>query len=549
MKRNLLFLFLIFLICISNNRIYAWSTDTVFVQETGVPILIDRIDNELFHIRINASNSKTLDNIHLTLGPEIKLDEIAAIKLYYGGTECIQKKDKNLFASTDYVSAYTPGKTRIADPSYSILNSIKNNITTREIILQAQQKLFPGINYFWVSLQMKPTTSLLAKVTATIKEASVDGQKVPIKLVNTQQIHRMGIGVRHAGDDNVAAYRIPGIITSNKGTLLAVYDVRHNNSADLQEYIEIGLSRSEDHGQTWEQMRIPLSFGEYGGLPKAQNGVGDPAILVDEQTGTIWIMAAWTHGMGNARAWNNSQQGLDITHTAQLVLTKSDDDGKTWSQPINITQQVKNPQWFFLLQGPGRGISMENGTLVFAGQFIGADRIPCACIIYSTDHGKTWNISQPARSNTTESQVAEINPGVLMLNMRDNRGGSRAVAITNDLGNSWQEHPSSRKALAEPVCMASLIHVPAHKNILNKDILLFSNPNDTQQRKHMTIKASLDKGLSWSANNELLLDEGHSWGYSCLTLIDEETVGILYESSTAHIAFQAVKLTDIIKEQ
>lgn len=549
MKRNLLFLFLIFLICISNNRIYAWSTDTVFVQETGVPILIDRIDNELFHIRINASNSKTLDNIHLTLGPEIKLDEIAAIKLYYGGTECIQKKDKNLFASTNYVSAYTPGKTRIADPSYSILNSIKNNITTREIILQAQQKLFPGINYFWVSLQMKPTTSLLAKVTATIKEASVDGQKVPIKLVNTQQIHRMGIGVRHAGDDNVAAYRIPGIITSNKGTLLAVYDVRHNNSADLQEYIEIGLSRSEDHGQTWEQMRIPLSFGEYGGLPKAQNGVGDPAILVDEQTGTIWIMAAWTHGMGNARAWNNSQQGLDITHTAQLVLTKSDDDGKTWSQPINITQQVKNPQWFFLLQGPGKGISMENGTLVFAGQFIGADRIPCACIIYSIDHGKTWNISQPARSNTTESQVAEINPGVLMLNMRDNRGGSRAVAITNDLGNSWQEHPSSRKALAEPVCMASLIHVPAHKNILNKDILLFSNPNDTQQRKHMTIKASLDKGLSWSANNELLLDEGHSWGYSCLTLIDEETVGILYESSTAHIAFQAVKLTDIIKEQ
>lgn len=125
MKRNLLFLFLIFLICISNNRIYAWSTDTVFVRETGVPILIDRIDNELFHIRINASNSKTLDNIHLTLGPEIKLDEIAAIKLYYGGTECIQKKDKNLFASTDYVSAYTPGKTRIADPSYSILNSIK----------------------------------------------------------------------------------------------------------------------------------------------------------------------------------------------------------------------------------------------------------------------------------------------------------------------------------------------------------------------------------------------------------------------------------------
>ncbi len=548
MKRNLLFLSLSMLVCLAGNQV-ALSADTIFVRETNIPILIDRTDNELFHIRINASQNKMLDDIHLALAPEVDLNEIGTIKLYYGGTECIQKKDKNLFAPTSYVSAFTPGKTRKADPSYSILKFTANNITTREIVLQAKQKLLPGINYFWISLQMKPTTSLLTKVTATIKDVSVDGQKAPLKLINVQQSHRMGIGVRHAGDDNVAAYRIPGIVTSNKGTLLAVYDVRHNSSADLQEYIEIGLSRSENHGQTWEQMRIPLSFGEYGGLPRAQNGVGDPAILVDEQTGTIWVMAAWTHGMGNARAWNNSQQGLDITQTAQLVLVKSDDDGKTWSQPINITQQVKNPQWFFLLQGPGRGISMQNGTLVFAGQFIGADRIPCACIIYSTDHGKTWNISQPARSNTTESQVAEIEPGVLMLNMRDNRGGSRAVATTDNLGNTWLEHPSSRKALVEPVCMASLIHVPAHKNTLNKDILLFSNPNDSKQRKHMTIKASLDKGLSWSTGNELLLDEGHSWGYSCLTLIDKETVGILYESSTAHITFQAVKLTDIVKEQ
>ena len=180
----------------------------------------------------------------------------------------------------------------------------------------------------------------------------------------------MGVGVRHAGDDGVAAYRIPGLATSNKGTLLGVYDVRHNNSADLQEYVEIGLSRSTDGGQTWEKMRIPMSFGEHEGLPKAQNGVGDPAILVDRKTGTIWIIAAWTHGMGNGRAWWNSQPGMDMHHTAQLMLVKSDDDGKTWSEPINITEQVKDPSWYFLLQGPGRGISMDDGTLVFASQYI-----------------------------------------------------------------------------------------------------------------------------------------------------------------------------------
>ena len=152
-----------------------------------------------------------------------------------------------------------------------------------------------------------------------------------------------------------------------------------------------------------------------------------------------------------------------------------------------------------------------------------------------------------ARTNTTEAQVVETEPGVLMLNMRDNRGGSRAVAITKDLGKTWTEHPSSRKALQEPVCMASLIHVEAKDNILDKDILLFSNPNTTRGRNHITIKASLDGGLTWLPEHQLMLDEGEGWGYSCLTMIDRETIGILYESSAAHMTFQAVKLKDLIR--
>ena len=191
---------------------------------------------------------------------------------------------------------------------------------------------------------------------------------------------------------------------------------------------------------------------------------------------------------------------------------------------------------------------MEDGTLVFAAQFIDSERVPHACIIYSKDHGKSWHISAPARTNTTEAQVAEIAPGTLMLNMRDNRGGSRAVALTADMGKTWKVHASSRKALPEPVCMASLLRVKAADNVLNEDILLFSNPNDTTVRKNMTIKASLDGGETWPTENQLLLDAEPGWGYSCLTMIDRETVGILYESSVAHIVFQAIKLKDIIKK-
>ena len=123
--------------------------------------------------------------------------------------------------------------------------------------------------------------------------------------------------------------------------------------------------------------------------------------------------------------------------------------------------------------------------------------------MYSKDGGNTWKINNHARTNTTEAQVAEIEPGVLMLNMRDNRGGSRAVSVTRDLGKTWTEHASSRKALQEPVCMASLIHVKAEHNILKKDLLLFSNPNTNKGRHHITIKASLDGGLTWPNEHQV----------------------------------------------
>lgn len=534
------------LLFLSPLQMSAQKQDTVAVRETRIPVLIERQDNELFNLRIDATQSQVLNDVKLSFGKEVNLNEIEAVKLYYGGTESSERKGKTYFAPVDYIPSNTPGKTLAANPSYSILKA-EVKAPKRDVVLKVDQKLYPGVNYFWVSLQMKPTASVLAKVSVEMTGVTMDNRTAPVKVVRKADTHYMGVGVRHAGDDGVAAYRIPGLATSNKGTLLGVYDVRHNNSADLQEYVEIGLSRSTDGGQTWEKMRIPMSFGEHEGLPKAQNGVGDPAILVDRKTGTIWIIAAWTHGMGNGRAWWNSQPGMDMHHTAQLMLVKSDDDGKTWSEPINITEQVKDPSWYFLLQGPGRGISMDDGTLVFASQYIGSDRIPNAGIIYSKDHGKTWHISSLARTNTTESQVAEIEPGVLMLNMRDNRGGSRAVSTTTDMGKTWKEHVSSRTSLQEPVCMGSLISVKAKDNVLGKDILLFSNPNDTKNRHSITIKASLDGGVTWLPENQLLLDAGWGWGYSCLTMIDKETVGILYESSVAHMTFQAIKLKDIIK--
>ncbi len=533
------------LCCLLLCGVRSFAADTVYVKYVDVPLLLDRRDNVLCLLRVTGERA-VFDGITVLFDEGTPMDAVRSVKLYYGGTEAPQYAEKTRFAPQTYIPFNIAGKTREAHPAYSVLQSERKR-PGRRVELTSSQRLFPGVNYFWVSVEMNPKASLQTRVGAKIESARVDDASLVVTDYNRPVLRRVGVGVRQAGDDGVAAFRIPGLVTTKKGTLLAVYDVRHNSSTDLQEYVNVGLSRSTDGGRTWEKMRFPLAFGQAGGLPLSQNGVGDPAILVDETTGTVWVMAAWTHGMGNGRAWWNSMPGMVPEKTAQLVLTRSDDDGKSWSEPINITEQVKDSTWYFLLQGPGRGITMRDGTLVFASQFIDSTRIPNAGIVYSADHGKTWHIGSPARSNTTESQVAEIRPGVLMLNMRDNRGGSRAVAVTEDMGRTWTEHPSSRSALQEPVCMGSLLHVRAEENVLNRDILLFSNPNTTEGRNHITIKASLDDGLTWPETCQVLLDEEEGWGYSCLTLVDSETVGILYESSVAQMTFQTVKLTDIVK--
>jgi sialidase-1 len=520
------------------------AQDTLFVNNPQIPILLDRQDNILLEMRVDAKKGDVMSDIEISIDKN-QIKDIKSLKLYYGGTEAATRKGTH-YRPVDYVSSHDRVNPRVANKSYSVLQSVSS--AKSDVKLSSKQPLVAGPNYFWVSIEMSDKANTLSKVDAKIKKAIINDKKAVVEMKEQGVTRRVGLGVRQAGDDGSASFRIPGMVTTNKGTLLGVYDVRYNSSVDLQEMVDIGLSRSTDGGNSWEPMRIAMTFGQTDGMPHAQNGVGDPSILVDEINNNIWVVAAWTHGMGNGRSWWNSMPGMGRDSTAQLMLVKSMDDGKTWSAPINITEQVKDPSWYFLLQGPGRGITMKDGTLVFPIQYIDSTRVPNAGIMYSKDHGETWTIHNHARTNTTEAQVAEIEPGVLMLNMRDNRGGSRAVSITTDLGKTWTEHSSNRSALQESVCMASLIHVDAKDNALGKDLLLFSNPNTTKGRNHITIKASLDGGKTWKETNQLLLDEEEGWGYSCLSMIDKETVGIFYESSVAHMTFQAIKLTDIVKD-
>lgn len=413
--------------------------------------------------------------------------------------------------------------------------------------LNIDKTLTEGMHRFSISVIPKAEASLLEKVSVEIPEVTLGSRRYrPQPVQGTPTPLRLATRLRHYGDDGVHSFRIPGLVTTTQGTLLAVYDVRRENSSDLQGDIDVGMSRSTDGGQSWEPMKIIMDMEEWGDKPNRENGIGDPAVLVDPNTHTIWVMALWAHGKPGKMLWNSSEAGMDPSETGQLMLAKSEDDGLSWSEPLNITSQVKDPSWKLMFNGPGKGIAMRDGTLVFAGQYKDEHDIPHSTLIYSQDQGKTWKIGTGAKSNTTEAQVVELNNGHLMLNMRDNRGDFRSVATTSDLGQTWTEHPSSRSALIEPVCMGSLITYPENRIEDDAPLLFFSNPAATDGRYNITIKSSKDQGMTWPNAHQVLLDSQQGWGYTCLTVIDKDHLGILYESSQANMTFQIIEINEIV---
>ena len=503
--------------------------DSIYIGQAITPVLRGKLNNPVLQVKVRASGHfEPISVNQLEIGPGRTDDplEIRQVRVFFTGPS-------DRFSEQQQFG----GDQKLGE----------------SVLFNGSQELAHGINYFWVSYELESGAELSHTVDASCKSLMFDNNlEIKPRDESTPITKRIGHALRQHDEDGVDTYRIPGLATTNNGTLIAVYDIRRNSAVDLQADVDVGMNRSSDGGNTWEPMKVIMDMGEYGGLPNDQNGIGDPAILVDRQTNTIWVAAVWAHGHPGERNWWASKPGLEPEETSQFVLVRSEDDGVTWSDPINITKQIKDPKWHLLLQGPGKGITLTDGTLVFPAQFKDENQMPHSTIIFSKDRGANWKIGTGAKSNTTEAQVVELADGSLMLNMRDNRGsdegrrngtGARSVAITKDLGKTWIEHPTSRKALPEPVCMASLIR---HKSG-EKYMLLFSNPANQFIRKDMTLKLSTDEGTSWPSNYFLLLDEGRGRGYSCLTIIDPNTVGILYEGSQADMVFQKIDLKEVLK--
>ncbi|MGH9630615.1 MAG: sialidase family protein [Bryobacteraceae bacterium] len=317
------------------------------------------------------------------------------------------------------------------------------------------------------------------------------------------------VDVFTSGQDGYHTYRIPAIVQTRKGTLLAFCEGRKSGQGDAGN-IDLLLKRSTDRGRTWSQIILIADFGS--------DTVGNPAPVVDRRTGTIWLLH--TSNPGDVP---EKQIEAGLTGPTRTVwVTHSKDDGLTWAKSVDITASVKKPEWTWYATGPVNGIQLRSGRMVIPSDHNRGDATErYSHVIYSDDSGKTWKLGGSAGPHCNESTIVELRDGSLMLNMRSYHGKNRrAVSISKDGGLTFSE-PVLDDALIEPVCQASLLRVGEGKS----SVLLFANPAGTK-RVNMTVRLSRDDGKTWIHSKSL--HPGPS-AYSNLIAITPKLIGLLYE--------------------
>lgn len=311
-----------------------------------------------------------------------------------------------------------------------------------------------------------------------------------------------------AGQNGYHTYRIPSLIVAKDGTLLAFCEGRKKGRSDTGD-IDLLLRRSSDGGKSWTKTQVVWD--------DADNTCGNPCPVIDRKTGTIALVL--THNLGS-----DTQAMIETGNSKgsrTVWICRSEDDGLTWNKPIEITKDLKKPNWTWYATGPGVGIQLKSGRLVVpCDHYLAGSRAQYAHVILSDDAGKTWKLGGIVGPKCNESQIIELDDGSLMFNIRSYRDTNRRlVAISKDGGETFSE-PIEDKTLIEPVCQASMVRYFGVKGGV-----LFSNPASTKREK-MTVRLSRDQGKTWPHGKTLHAGPA---AYSCLAALKDGSIACLYE--------------------
>jgi sialate O-acetylesterase len=370
----------------------------------------------------------------------------------------------------------------------------------------------------------------------------VEGQikgKGPLKVEGQQPPGAVFV----AGEEGYRSFRIPAIIQSGNGDLLAFGEGRVNGSADFGN-VKIVLKRSRDQGRTWGALQVVASNDSL------QAGNAAPVL---DRTDPAWpggrlflFYCTGNKPEGEVRKGNGSRE---------IWYKTSVDDGLTWSAAVNITAMVRRPGWRSYANTPGHAIQFLHGKyrgrLYVAANHSAGDPQPHfkdyrADGYYTDDHGKTFHLSDDvAIPSGNECMAAELSGDRLMLNIRNQSGQprERIVAVSSDGGSTWDTAYFDQN-LPDPVCQGSILTVGERKG---RAVIAFCNDADTARRDNLTLRLSFDEGKTWTIND--VVDKAPAGrnprdytAYSDLVQLSRKRIGVLYEKDNyKEIFFTTVK--------
>ena len=318
------------------------------------------------------------------------------------------------------------------------------------------------------------------------------------------------------GDYDSQYWRIPALVTAADNSLVAVVDKRGSSLVDLPNTISIMSRRSTDNGKNWSE---PVVVAQ-GGNGKTY---GDPAVVLDKKTGNLICMFVGDQGLWNATPYN--RQGI--------YVSKSTDNGVSWSEPVAITDQVyaNHSSWYAGFAGSGHGLCLKDGRLMFvlAIRATSATGVPLHnYAIYSDDGGDNWTLSTNAATTAgDEAKVVELEDGDILMSIRNPSKGNRIFCKSTDRGQTWGKAYFETE-LKDPACNGDIIRYSysTDEGSEGKSRLLHSLPESTTTRENVTIYLSEDDGETWPIKKRLV--DGYS-AYSSLTVLSDGTIGALVE--------------------
>lgn len=338
---------------------------------------------------------------------------------------------------------------------------------------------------------------------------AVQDEVTTVDSANLQTPYETDIFV--SGQEGYHTYRIPAIVVSQAGTILAFCEGRKHSRSDHGD-IDLLLRRSFDNGKTWQPMQVIWDNGE--------DTIGNPCPVVDQSTGTIWLPFCR----------NNDR----------VYVTKSTDDGNSWSTPVDITSDVKLPSWRWYATGPGHGIQLSNGRLLIPcnhseppfGDDEGwsATGVFHSHVFYSDDHGSRWQLGGiVGGEGTDECEAVHTVDGSVYLNIRSETGKLlRGYAWSDNGGETWSEAKWDETLIAA-VCQGSVIRLTDDRRH-DRNRALLSYPAGPK-RERLTIRLSYDECQTWSAGKVLWPGPA---AYSDLCVLPDTTICCLYEAGDDH---------------